>query len=155
MQEEIQPNLPRECASVMITYLKSLEKQACQWPGISAGPHRFGGRMFRLGRWEVGHLHNDGVVEIPLPRPLRDELVAQGMAEKHHTEAGWVTFRVRRELDINHAVWLLRISYLRFVLKAVPDPGKRLDQESERLRLNAQLKAALGRFLPVESQIAA
>jgi hypothetical protein len=139
----------------MIGYLKRLEKQACQWPGISAQPHRFGGRAFRLGRSEVGHLHNDGALEIPLPRSLRDELLAQGLVEKHHTEAGWVMFRVRRELDINHAVWLLRISYLRFVLKAVPDPGKRFEQESEGLGLNARLQAALRRFLPVENQIAA
>jgi len=139
----------------MIGYLKRVEMQACQWPGISASSHRFGGRIFRLGRWEVGHVHNDGAVEIPLPRSLRDELLAQGLAEKHHTEAGSVMFRVRRELDINHAVWLLRISYLRFVLKAVPDPGKRFDQESQRLRLNGRLKAALRRYLPVENQVAA
>jgi len=139
----------------MIAYLKRIEMQACQWPGISASPHRFGGRVFRLGRWEVGHVHNDGVVEIRLPRSLRDELLAQGLVEQHHTEPGYVMFRIRRELDINHAVWLLRISYLRFVLKAVPDPAKRFDQESEGLRLTPRLKAALRRFLPVESQIAA
>lgn len=139
----------------MVTYLKRVEKQACQWPGVSAAPHRFGGRVFRLGRSEVGHLHNDGALEIPFPRSLRDELLAQRLAEKHHTEPGWITFHVRRELDINHAVWLLRISYLRFVLKAVPDPGKRFDQESEQLRLDARLKAALRRFLPIEKPIAA
>lgn len=139
----------------MIAYLKRVEKQVGQWPGISAGPHRFGGRVFHLGRWEVGHLHNDGTVEIPLPRSLRDEVLALGLAERHHTEPGWVTFHICRELDINHAVWLLRISYLRFVLKAVPDPGRRFDEESDALRLNGRLKAALRRFLPVESQVAA
>jgi hypothetical protein len=155
MGKEIRSSLQRECASVMIAYLKRVEMQACQWPGISASPHRFGGRSFRLGRWEIGHVHNDGAVEIPLPRLLREELLAQGLAEKHHTEPGWVMFRVHRELDISHAVWLLRISYLRFVLKAVPDPVKRFDQESEQLRLNGPLKAALRRFVPLENQIAA
>src|SRR5262245_36413596 len=141
----------------MVGYLKHLEAQACQWPGISTGPHRFGGRVFRLGRSEVGHVHNDGSVEIPFPRSLRDELLAQGMAESHRTapDSGWITFRVRREMDINHAVWLLRISYLRFVLKAVPDPGKRFEQESDRLRLNTRLKALLRRFLPGHGQVAA
>ncbi len=141
----------------MVAHLKKLERQACQWPGISAGPHRFGGRVFRLGRSEVGHVHNDGAVEVPFPRSLRDELLAQGLAESHRTapDSGWITFHVRREMDINHAVWLLRISYLRFVLKAVPDPGKRFEQESERLRLNTRLKALLRRFLPGRGQVAA
>jgi|SRR5215813_4784451 len=141
----------------MVGYLKHLEAQACQWPGMSAGTHRFGGRVFRLGRSEVGHVHNDGAVEIPFPRPLRDELLAQGLVERHRTdpESGWITFHVRRQPDIDHAVWLLRISYLRFVLKAVPDPAKRFDEESERLRLNGRLKAVLRRFVPGGVQVAA
>ena len=139
----------------MITHLQRIEKYVCQWPGISTSPHRFGGRLFRLGRWEVGHLHNDGALEIPLPRLLREELLSQGVVEKHHTEASRILFRVREELDVNRAVWLLRISYLRFVLKAVPEPGKRFDEESKRLGLNAPLKASLSRFLPAEKQVAA
>ena len=139
----------------MIAHLQRIEKYVCQWPGVSASPHRFGGRVFRLGRWEVGHLHNDGALEIPLPRLLREELLSQGLVEKHHTEPGRIAFHVRGEQDVNRAVWLLRISYLRFVLKAVPEPGKRFDEESQQLGLNAPLKASLSRFLPVEKQIAA
>src|SRR5260370_29518614 len=141
----------------MVSYLKQLEAQAGQWPGVSAGTHRFGGRVFRLGRSEIGHVHSDGAVEMPFPGALRNELVAQGLAEQHRTapDSGWITFHVRRDVDVQHAVWLLRISYLRFVLKAVPDPGKRFDQESDRLRLNSRLKALLRRFLPAGKEIAA
>ncbi|HKF19960.1 MAG TPA: luciferase family protein [Candidatus Angelobacter sp.] len=137
--------------------LKQLEAYACQWPGISAGTHRFGGRIFRLGRSEIGHMHNDGVLEIFFPRPLRDELLAQGLAEKHRSapDSGRVMFHVRGEIDVNHAVWLLRLSYLRFVLKAVPDPVKRFDAESEQLQLNSRLKALLRRFVPEDSHVAA
>jgi hypothetical protein len=137
--------------------LKKLEAYVCQWPGISAGNHRFGGRVFRLGSSEIGHMHNDGALEIAFPRPLRDELLAQGLAEKHRTapDSGWVMFHVQGDIDVNHAVWLLRISYLRFVLKAVPDPAKRFDAESEQLRLNSRLKALLRAFVPAENHVAA
>jgi len=134
----------------MIEYLKMLEGQTCTLPGVSAHPHRFGGRVFRLGRSEVGHVHNDGAVEIPLTPSFRDELLAEGLAEKHRTspESGWITFHVRSEKDVDHAAWLLRLSYLRFALKAVPDPGKRFEQESARLRLSPRIKAVLERFVP-------
>jgi len=134
----------------MVEYLKMLEGQTCTWPGLSAQPHRFGGRVFRLGRSEVGHVHNDGAVEIPLTPSFRDGLLAEGLAERHRTcpNSGWVTYHVRSEKDVEHAAWLLRLSYLRLVLKAVPDPGKRFEHESERLRLSPRIKATLERFVP-------
>jgi len=132
----------------MIEYLRSLEEQVCQWPGVSAANHRFGGRLFRLGRSEVGHVHNDGAVEIAFPRSFRDELIGEGMAQEHRTGPdGWVTFHIRQERDVQHALWLLRISYLRLALKAVPDPPKRLEQESERLSLSPRIKDLLARSI--------
>ncbi len=138
-------------------YLKTLEDQVCAWPGVSAEPHRFGGRGFRLGKLEIGHMHYDGAVEIPFPRAIRDQLLKEGLAERHRfvPDSGWVTFYVRTEDDLRHAAWLMRLSYLRFALKAVPDPGKRFEQESERLRLNPQMRALLARFVPGSQTIAA
>src|SRR6516225_2350677 len=97
MLEEIQANLFAGVFCAMIAYLKQLEAYACQWPGVSAGTHRFGGRVFRLGRSEIGHVHNDGAVEIPMTPSFRDELLAEGLAEKHrtHPNSGWISFHVR------------------------------------------------------------
>lgn len=141
----------------MIGYLKMLEDHVCAWPGVSAEPHRFGGRGFRLGKLEVGHMHSDGAVEIPFPRSLRDELLKEGLAEEHRyvPDSGWITFYVRSEEDVRHAAWLLRLSYLRFVLKAVPDPGKRFEEESERLSLNPHVRALLAQFVPKGERVAA
>src|SRR5262245_51462403 len=125
----------------MLLYLKQIEDHACTWPGVSAHAHRFGGRVFRLGRSEIGHIHSDGALDISFPLFFRDELVSLGVAESHRTapDSGSITFHVRKEDDVPHAVWLLRLSYLRFVLKAVPDPSKRFLEESERLNLHPQL----------------
>lgn len=130
--------------------LKKVEDEVSAWPGISVHPHRFGGREFCLGSAEVGHMHNDGAVEIPFPRAFRDALLAEGHAQEHRwvPNSGWVTFLVRAEEDTDHALWLLRLSYLRYALKAVPDPRKRFHEESERLRLSPRLKTLLERFVP-------
>jgi hypothetical protein len=137
-----------------IQSLKKLQEQVSTWPGISVHPHRFGGREFCLGSSEVGHVHRDGAVEIPFPRALRDALLAEGHAQEHRwaPDSGWVTFPVQREQDAEHALWLLRLSYLRYALKAVPDPGKRFEEESKRLGLSSRLKSLLERFVPRKKQ---
>lgn len=131
--------------------LKKLEDEVGAWPHMSAHPHRFAGREFRFGDAEVGHVHSGGEVDIPFPHSFHDELLAQGLAEQHRwvPDSGWITFRVRSEGDLKHALWLMRLSYLRYVLKSAPDPRELLEQESEELHLSPQLKALLERHLPL------
>jgi Family of unknown function (DUF5519) len=100
----------------MTNSLEKLEAKVSAWHQISVHPHRFGGREFRFGSAEVGHVHNGGVVDIPFPRSIRDRLLAEGLAEEHRwvPNSGWMTFHVRGEEDLRHAVWLMRLSYLRY-----------------------------------------
>jgi hypothetical protein len=137
--------------------LKILEEKVSLWPGVSVHPHRFGGREFCLGRLEVGHTHSDGSVDIPFPRALHDQLLSEGLAQKHHwvPDSGWTTFMVRVHQDVEHALRLLRLSYLRYVLKAVPDPGKRFETESEQLGLSPQIRNLLRMFVPLSQEVAA
>jgi hypothetical protein len=134
----------------MMEYLKRIEDEVSSWPHISVHPHRFGGREFRFGSAEVGHIHNSGEVDIPFPRSFRDELLAKGLAEEHRwvPNSGWVTLRVHSEDDISHALWLMRLSYIRYVLKTDPNSRRLFDRESAELHLNPQLKALLERFAP-------
>jgi hypothetical protein len=134
--------------------LNGLSEQVSAWSRISAHAHRFGGKEFRVGNAEVGHVHSSGEVDIPFPRAVRDELLARGLAGEHHwaPDSGWVTFRVRGEADIAHALWLLRLSYLRYALKAAADPHQVLDEESKSLRLDDRFKDLLGRFVPSRAQ---
>ncbi len=133
-----------------MTHLKRLEEEVSTWPNISVYPHRFGGREFRFGSAEVGHIHTGGIVDIPFPRSLRDALLKEGLAEEHRwvPNSGWITFHVRRDEDLKHALWLMRLSYLRYWLKTATDPRKLFEEESEELRLSPQFKSLLERFLP-------
>ena len=130
-------------------YLDRLVQEVSSWPEVTTHPHRFGGREFRFKSAEVGHIHTGGIVDIPFPRPVRDALLADGLAQKHHwvPNSGWITFPVRSEEDASHAAWLLRLSYLRYVLKTATDARRMLDQYSEELPLPAKFKSLLEPFI--------
>jgi Luciferase len=85
------------------------------WPGVEAAPHRFGGTEFRLGRRELGHLHGSRVADLPLPRHLRDELIASGRAQVHRwrPDSGWVTIPLTSEQAATEVIELLRGAYER------------------------------------------
>src|SRR5688572_137671 len=86
-----------------------------QWDAISPEAHRFGGTEFKLGNVEIGHIHrNNGMVDIPFTVKMREALVAENLAQPHHLldESGWITFFVRDEQSLDHALWLMRLSYL-------------------------------------------
>ena len=133
-------------------HLKKLEDDVTGWPHISVHPHRLRGREFRFGSAEVGHIHAGGIVDIPFPRSVRDALLAEGLAEEHRwvPNSGWLTFRVRSrsEEDLRHAIWLMRLSYLRYALKTAADPHGLFEQESEELHSRPQFKSLLEPFVP-------
>jgi hypothetical protein len=126
------------------------EEAVSAWPQISVHPHRFGGREFLFGSAEVGHVHLGGVVDIPFPRSLRDALLSERLAERHRwvPNSGWITFSIRSERDFDHAVWLMRLSYLRYALKSASEPQDLFEEESEKLRLNPRFKSLLEQFVP-------
>jgi hypothetical protein len=133
-----------------MNYLKKLEDEISAWPNVSVHSHRFGGREFRFRSAEVGHVHTGGIVDIPFPRSIHDALLAGGLAEEHHwvPNSGWITFRMRSEEDFSHALWLVRLSYLRYALKTSTEPRKLFEQESEGLRLNPHVKSLIEPFVP-------
>jgi Family of unknown function (DUF5519) len=130
--------------------LKKLEEEVGSWANISVHPHRFGGREFLFDAAEVGHVHTGGIVDIPFPRSVRDVLLADGLAEEHHwvPNSGWITFPIRSEEDLQQAVWLMRLSYIRYALKSASDPRKMFEREIEELHLGLRLRSLLEPFVP-------
>ncbi len=91
-----------------------------KWEGVEvAAEPRFGGPMCQLGRRQLGHLHDAGergaFADIPLPRALRDELIAAGRARPHSAmpDSGWLTVPVRTAADLGGAVEVFRLAYER------------------------------------------
>lgn len=96
------------------------------WPGVTAQPHRFGGTEYRLGRHEIGHVHANHLVDIPFPKPVRDELVSAGRASAHHVlpQSGWVSIYLREASDVDRTIELLRLSYEIADRKRLNEPEK-------------------------------
>jgi hypothetical protein len=91
----------------------AIEQQVMAWEGVESHPHRFGGVEYRLGKRELGHIHDDHLVDIPFPIKVRDQIVTEGRAEPHHIlpDSGWISFYLREQSDIARAVELFRLSY--------------------------------------------
>ena len=53
------------------------------------------------------------------------------------------TFHVRSEEDFKQAVWLLRLSYLRYAMKTAAAPRELFDRQSEELHLSPQFRSLL------------
>ncbi|MBF6593124.1 MAG: DUF5519 family protein [Thermaceae bacterium] len=106
---------------------RQIEEVLTAWEGIEAHPHRFGGPEFLLGSREIGHVHEgmraahtgyagnlgDGLVDIPFPVKVRDEVIAAGLAEPHHIlpDSGWVSLWLREPSDVDKALKLFECSY--------------------------------------------
>jgi Family of unknown function (DUF5519) len=135
--------------------VRQIEKEVLKWPHVTAHAHRFGGREFRLGSAEIGHVHTGGIVDIPFPRPVHDALLAEGLAEKHRwvPDSGWTTFRVRNDKDLPRALWLLRISYLRYALKRADAAQDFFEQEAASLQLSPRFRSLLLPFVPLRPRL--
>ncbi|WP_435344382.1 luciferase family protein [Haloarchaeobius sp. HRN-SO-5] len=92
----------------------AIATEVTAWPGVTDRDHRSGGRAFYLGTAEVGHVHRSGLVDVEFYRPLGDRLVAAGLVRAHslYPDSGWTSYRVVDADGIDHAVWLLWVSYL-------------------------------------------
>jgi hypothetical protein len=96
------------------TDLDQIRDVVTGWPGMTAQPHRFGGTEFNLGTTEIGHMHQNGMIDIPFNSKLRAQLLTEQSAEPHHLlpETGWISFYLREAADVERAIWLFRLSYL-------------------------------------------
>lgn len=83
------------------------------WPEVEVFPHRFGGVEFRVGRRELGHLHGDRIADLPLPRRVRDQVIASGRARPHHVlpDSGWVTASMADSGGVERVIELFRLAY--------------------------------------------
>ena len=94
-----------------------LRQQILKLPGVTerenAGIHD---DTFFVGRTMFMHIHRRGHCDIQLSKTDQERVLAQGKARTHRwaPEAGYVTFVVNDEKDLEPAMDLIRMSYSRF-----------------------------------------
>ncbi|WP_223068570.1 luciferase family protein [Paenibacillus caui] len=98
-----------------------LSGELLSWPGVTQQPHRFGGIEFQFKGKEIGHMHGDHLVDLLLPKPVRDQVIAAGQASPHHVypDSGWVSVYLKSDADLDAAIELLRIKYDKLAEKSV------------------------------------
>jgi hypothetical protein len=101
--------------------LAQLEREVLGWPGVwkkrdESGPGGIGVTGYRLGRRQIGHVHDDGHADFRFPREVRDELIRSGRAISHPAfpdSRTTASYRIRSAKDVPGAIELFRMSYER------------------------------------------
>jgi hypothetical protein len=93
------------------------------WPGAAIAPDHNGLSLMLRGV-TLGHLDWNGRLDLPFRPEVRDRLVAEEMASRDpdHPQTNGVVFVVRTSVDVDRAIWLLRLGYLIVDAKADPRP---------------------------------
>ena len=93
--------------------LAQVEREVTSWPGVTTGGTGRGGLQFSYGRVELGHLHGSSFADLPFPKKVRDELIAQGRASVHDPlhNSGWVRRRMDASGDVEAVIGLFRMNY--------------------------------------------
>ncbi|MGH2532419.1 MAG: luciferase family protein [Thermomicrobiales bacterium] len=97
-----------------------IEREVKSWPGVTIGDTGRGGLQFNYGRVELGHLHGSSFADLPFPKKVRDELIAEGRASIHDPlpDSGWARRRMNGPADVPEVIELFRMNYDRAKVRA-------------------------------------
>ncbi|HEY2260929.1 MAG TPA: luciferase family protein [Solirubrobacteraceae bacterium] len=98
------------------TASEQITSEVTSWPGIEAGPGRRGEFAFRLGRREIGHLHGDRSAHFSFPKPVWNQLYAEGRIDYHPVfpgREGPASRRIQDQSDVRDVIELMRLNYER------------------------------------------
>ena len=100
--------------------LTQVEREVMGWPGVTTGDTGRGGLQFSYGKVELGHLHGSSFADLPFPKKMRDQLIADGRAAVHPPlpGSGWVRRRTDGPGDVEAVIELFRMNYERAKEKA-------------------------------------
>jgi hypothetical protein len=90
-----------------------IEREVKSWPGVTTGDTSRGGLQLNYGRVELGHLHGSSFADLPFPKKVRDQLIAEGRASVHPPlpNSGWVRRRMDSPEDTEAVIELFRMNY--------------------------------------------
>lgn len=113
------------------------------------GKHQLG---FYVGAIELGHLESKGVLDIPLPVEVGDNLVRRGVLNPHPDldDNGWYRFTHKSVEQNNTAEWLVGLSHLLYELsergEADPITQAEMDAYTESPQCVTAMRAAAARW---------
>ena len=118
--------------------LTLLEREVLSWDGVwkkrdEDGPGGTGVTGYRLGRRQIGHVHDDGHADFRFPNEVRDALIRSGQATLHPAfpdSRTTASYDIRTPEDVPGAIALFRMSYNRLSSYADSRSSRREAQEA-------------------------
>jgi hypothetical protein len=98
----------------LLDWIDGIEKEALKWDNISTTIHKYGGLQINYGKTELGHLHSNGLLDMPFNRKIKQTLMLKySRVQEHHTfkNTGWISFYIERYGDNLIALELLQQAY--------------------------------------------
>lgn len=104
------------------TFALQVMDELRRWPGVEIKPHasarepgQTDGVEFRLFGRQIGHVHEDCAVHLSLTKALKQRVLEEQLAEHLAlaSGSGWAMFNPMSVTDAAHAIWLLRLNYVR------------------------------------------
>lgn len=123
-----QKHVPKERGEIRGAIAEAITREILSWPDVKAQPHRFGGIDFRVGAKEMGHLHGENMVDLPVPldaalascnklmgEPKHDGAREESLLPPHdaYPESKWINYWIRGEDDVPRVIAIFRIQYER------------------------------------------
>ena len=105
--------------------LARVEREVLGWSGVWStrdedGPGGVGVTVYRFGRKQIGHIHDDGHADFRFPREVRDELILSGRAIAHPAfpnSRTTASYLIQEPEDVGGAIQLFRLGYERVVAR--------------------------------------
>jgi MFS family permease len=125
-----QKHLPKERGEMQGAIAEAIKREILSWPDVTAQPHRFGGIDFRVGSKEIGHLHGENMVDLPLPPNAalasssnkltgvpKEGRETEGSLPPHdaYPESKWINYWIKGEDDVPRVIALFRLQYDRLI----------------------------------------
>lgn len=94
-------------------FIQKFISEIVSWPEIEKANHTYGGTEFRLFNRSLGHIHSNGILDLPFVKDLRKELLENHLVEIHHLEnsISWVSKRVTDDKSLESAKSIMLLSY--------------------------------------------
>ena len=94
--------------------INGLKEWLLQLPDVVEAPHSFGGTEYQVNGRQFMHNHGPRYLDVHLSREDQERVIGEGKGERHRftpARAGWVTFYIRSEGDVETPKELITLAY--------------------------------------------
>lgn len=133
--------------------IREIVLEVASWPEVERSNYVYGGTEFRIFNRNVGHIHSNGLLDLPFKKQVRDLVIDHGMADWHHfgKKMMWVSVKISASEDFHKVRPLLLLSCFikaKDYFQHFPELEHFLRQEINQLQLPLEILQTAGYLHP-------